>query len=407
MRILTVCDSYPFPLTNGQNLRIYHYVKRLRHKHKFDLLCYGDPPVPEEIRPLFEKILVIPIPKCEDRSHVVRWVRQATVSSSHLMNWSAPVAEFLEAAAFRGDYDLFWFSGGGTMNYHIADPKRVAVFADVVDDPFLAQLRVMRRAQSIVERVRHAKRLVSTYLFERKVFRNADVAAFVAEDDAAMFSRICYSTVTRVVHNGVDESYFVPLPVKDGAGARIVFEGNMGYEPNVEAAEYLCRIILPLVRSSCPDVEVDIVGRDPASRVLALQDTRVNVTGFVDDIRDYLRRPSVFACPMLSGAGIKNKILQAWAMGLPTVATSLAVGGLDARDGENILLRDDPREFARALVNLLTDSSAAQALGDAGRRTVLADYCWSAKAEEFDSLFVETRVRADARLSTFKASQTL
>ncbi|MGA8033892.1 MAG: glycosyltransferase family 4 protein, partial [Casimicrobiaceae bacterium] len=106
----------------------------------------------------------------------------------------------------------------------------------------------------------------------------------------------------------------------------------------------------------------------------------------VEDVRPYLARARVFVCPMRSGAGIKNKILQAWSMGKAIVSTTAGVGSLKTEEGRNILIRDTPEEFAAAVVDLLRDPARAARLGEAGRRTIEAHYTWAAKTGELETL---------------------
>jgi polysaccharide biosynthesis protein PslH len=121
----------------------------------------------------------------------------------------------------------------------------------------------------------------------------------------------------------------------------------------------------------------------------------VEVTGTVPDVRPYLARASVFACPMQLGSGLKNKILQAWAMGRPVVATSESLGGLTAQDGVNLLVRDDMDKFARAVADLLTDQTRATTIGASGRRTVELEYSWERRAEQFEEIL--TRIVEESR----------
>src|SRR5687768_3953468 len=122
----------------------------------------------------------------------------------------------------------------------------------------------------------------------------------------------------------------------------------MGFTPNAEAALHFCREVLPLVREAEPRVRMLVVGNRPTPEVNALAGPGVEVTGFVPDVRPYLDRAWVFVCPLLSGAGIKNKILQAWSMQKAVVATSISTGGLVTEGGANLIVADGKREFADA-----------------------------------------------------------
>ena len=137
--------------------------------------------------------------------------------------------------------------------------------------------------------------------------------------------------------------------------ATLVFEGNMMFGPNVDAARRLALEILPIVRAAIPAARLVLVGRDPAPEVRALAGESVEVTGTVDDVRPFLARGTVFACPMRLGSGIKNKILQAWAMARPVVATPASLGGLAAHDEDNLLVREDNLGFSEAVIELIRD----------------------------------------------------
>ena len=160
----------------------------------------------------------------------------------------------------------------------------------------------------------------------------------------------------------------------------------MGYAPNEDAALYFVEDIFPLVRSKRPDVQFWIVGSEPSERVRALTlIPGVHVTGKVDDVRPYVRSATVFVCPLRVGSGVKNKILAAMAMQKATVATSISIDGLDLADKRELLLADDPQDFADKVVRLLTDQKAAQQLGANGLARVQAQYSWAAMGKVLET----------------------
>ena len=157
----------------------------------------------------------------------------------------------------------------------------------------------------------------------------------------------------------------------------------MAFPPNQDAAQFLTGEILPLIWQVRPDVCLTLVGRDPPPALQALQNERIQVTGAVPDVRPFVAEAALFVCPLRSGAGIKNKLLQAWAMGKAVVATPLSVGGLAAREGDNIVLREGAPALAEAVLELLDAPERCQALGVAARNTVLEQYTWSRQAVAF------------------------
>jgi glycosyltransferase involved in cell wall biosynthesis len=225
---------------------------------------------------------------------------------------------------------------------------------------------------------------ISTLSYERHAFRHARICNVVSEADRDAVLQVLPRLEVSVVHNGVDSEYFAPMPGLEEP-ATLVFEGAMSFGPNRAAAVWFCSHVLPLVLAAEPRARLLIVGRDPAPDVQALAGPAVEVTGFVDDVRPYLARGAVFVAPLVSGAGIKNKILQAWAMARAVVGTTLATGGLRVEPGVNALVADRPEDFCAACVRLFADPRERAALGAAGRATVVEHYSWEAKSRELEA----------------------
>jgi len=257
---------------------------------------------------------------------------------------------------------------------------------DAIDEPVLREIRAIRSG-TFRNRIHHAVRAWRFWAHERAYLGGAASTVFAAEEDALTYRRFFPDRQVDVVPNGVDTDFFRPQDAVVEPDS-IVFEGNMNFAPNVDAARRLVQDILPLLSAMGTRARVTLVGRDPSTEVRALAGDSVEVTGTVADIRPYLARGSVFACPMRLGSGIKNKILQAWAMGRPVVATSQSLGGLRAEDGVNLLVRDDPQAFAQAIARLLKDPAFAATIGASGRATVEREYSWEFRAVGFERVLL-------------------
>ncbi len=194
-----------------------------------------------------------------------------------------------------------------------------------------------------------------------------------------------------VVPNGVDLDYFT----SDGGPrdpATLVFTGKMSYHANVTAALSLLRDIMPRIWSQRPDVKLVIVGKKPPKAIRDLADRhagRVTVTGFVPDIRPYLRRSTIAVAPISYGAGIQNKVLEAMACGTPVVATSAAARALEAEPGHELLLADEPMAFAATVVSLLRDPERRRSIGEAGRAYAERTHSWSKMTERLENIYDE------------------
>jgi glycosyltransferase involved in cell wall biosynthesis len=173
----------------------------------------------------------------------------------------------------------------------------------------------------------------------------------------------------------------------------MVFTGHMGYPPNIVAADFLARRLLPLIREGRPEAHVVIVGRLPSSEVLQLGELDgVEVTGEVPDVRPWLASAQVFVCPMLSGTGIKNKLLEAMASELPCVATPLALQGFDVTPGEQLLVGETADAMSACVLELMNDDAAARNLGRSARDYVSSRHSWAAVARAYEQIYREVQV---------------
>jgi glycosyltransferase involved in cell wall biosynthesis len=154
-----------------------------------------------------------------------------------------------------------------------------------------------------------------------------------------------------------------------------LFLGGLHWPPNAEALAFFIREIWPLVRRDQPNATLTAVGRDDSSLATECRGVPgVTLTGWVDDIEPYVARSRALIVPMRAGSGMRVKILEAMARGLPVVSTRVGCEGIDVRSGEHLLVADDPSTFAAALVRILTDADLAQSLAAAARRLTLARY---------------------------------
>ncbi len=192
-----------------------------------------------------------------------------------------------------------------------------------------------------------------------------------------------------VLPNGVDLEYFQPSSTTRQADT-LVFSGKMSYHANVTAVLHFAREILPLIWKERPQAQLWIVGQAPPSSVKALaSDPRITVTGYVPDVRPYLSQATVAVCPVLYGAGIQNKVLEAMACATPVVSRSTGLGALQAQIGEEAWVGDTPQEFARQVLRLLADPLLATQLGRAGRRYVERHHGWPLIGAQLEGIYQE------------------
>jgi glycosyltransferase involved in cell wall biosynthesis len=192
-----------------------------------------------------------------------------------------------------------------------------------------------------------------------------------------------------VLPNGVDLDYFQPNKKQNRAGNTLVISGKMSYHANVAMALHTANNIMPRVWVKQPDVQLQIVGKDPSREVLALgQQDGITVTGTVPDMRPYLQSATIALTPLIYGAGIQNKVLEAMACGTPVISSPQATAGLqNAIDGKHLLVAANEQLFADHILSLLSDSTLRSSLGVAGRDYVESQYDWSHIATQMEEIY--------------------
>jgi glycosyltransferase involved in cell wall biosynthesis len=261
------------------------------------------------------------------------------------------------------------------------------VVVDFCDATSLRILGNLKRAGP-AKRLLLAARYGQVLRTERKLLRRSHQLAFVsARDRDTILGKD--ASKGRVVTIGVDHEFWKRRSSPSSTPV-LVFSGIMSYAPNEDAALVLIDRILPRVRRSIPNVELHLIGRDPSPelRSKAAAAEGVTVTGFVEDMRPFLEAGWLTAVPLRYGAGVQNKILEAMAMELPVVTSSLACGGLRVDGGEDppVEVADDDEEFAERVVKLLEQDGERARLAAAGRHFVEQHYDWARSATRLERL---------------------
>ncbi|MBI5837812.1 MAG: glycosyltransferase [Candidatus Eisenbacteria bacterium] len=391
MRVLFLADGPRGPLVTGDRLRNWRLVERLARRHRITWWSLQEPgatdpgPAPAGVE---ARDVRVPPGWQEPGGKLAKWLRALTSPEPLLL--MPPQLRGVGAEVERAAADCDVIHVSHLQAWRAVPPslhRRCVV--DLHDsmslryDAFLKASPAMRfrdRSFFWYSFLGQAEKLRA---YERGMPARAGAAVVVAARDRDHIG----SASMRVIPNGVDTEYFR----HDGGGrvpGRLVFFGNLRYRPNADAAGVLAREVLPAVRARVPGAHVRLVGADPGPPVQALAGLPgVTLVGWVDDMREELSRAEAFACPLRVASGLQNKVLEALAMELPTVASPTAVAGLELRDGTDLRVCPTGEEFARVVAELLEDPAARARLADSGRDAVRRAYSWDRAAEAFGELY--------------------
>jgi GT2 family glycosyltransferase/glycosyltransferase involved in cell wall biosynthesis len=226
--------------------------------------------------------------------------------------------------------------------------------------------------------------------YELKACRRFDKVVALTDADRKDLLTFEPKLDIEVVPMAVDCSCFMPQDMPEEPNT-LVFIGYFRHSPNVHGIMRFCREILPLIRQEIPETKLFIVGSSPPDEIIRLgKMDNVVVTGWVEDIKPYIARSSVYVAPLWLGTGMRVKILEAWGMARPVVTTSIGSQGIDCTPGEDVLIADDPQGFAAQTVRLLTDKALREKLGRNGRKQVEAKYDWEIIIRRVEEMYDET-----------------
>jgi sugar transferase (PEP-CTERM/EpsH1 system associated) len=224
--------------------------------------------------------------------------------------------------------------------------------------------------------------------FEQRICPEFDRCVVVSEYDKNHLRNLCGRDNFVVIPNGVDIQYFEPESVEVKRN-HLVWVGGMTGPYNSDAVDFFIDKIWPAIKYGAPEATIDFAGGGPTQMLgsKALEDKSVRVLGFVPDIRPIVQRASVFVAPIRIGSGTKIKVLNAMAQAKPVVATTVAAEGIDVTPEKNILIADDPKEFAKKVVYLLNHEEIAKKMGEMARELIEEKYSWDIIAENIYRIY--------------------
>ncbi len=244
-----------------------------------------------------------------------------------------------------------------------------------IESDLLRQRAAHMKSPILRTYVRHQADLVERV--ERTFAPRCALNVMTSKVDAERLAALAPNAVTLVVPNGVDTDYLAPLKDIPVVPGRVVFLGPSYVFPNHDGLDYCLRSIWPGIRRCYPSATLQLIGRTGALDQAQYEAVPgVTCLGQVPDIRPYLAAACCCIAPLRVGGGTRLKILDYWAMGKAVVSTALGCEGLNAVDGENIVIRDDPEAFGRAVVSVLLDPRLRSQLEAHARQTVERTYSW-------------------------------
>ena len=387
MKILFLGLRFPYPPHRGDKIRTYNFLKNLSQRHSISFISFvhsaREARSIEQLREYCDQIRTVDFSSLKAYRNCLLFFsfgEPFQVTYWHSQEMQRQVDEIVDG----DDFDIIHAQFFRMAQY-------VTKYTDhckVLDSCDSYSLNLSRRAQLDrglswpllkieANRVR---------IYETEIARWFDRVTLVSPQDRDHLLSINDSVPVSIVPMGVDLEYFQPNHEEDGPN--LLFTGIMRYFPNRDAVIHFYHEIFPLIKEAVPNAKFYIVGNSPTKKVVKLMsDDDVVVTGRVEDVRPYFDRANVFVCPLRSGSGMQTKILEAMAMEVPVVTTSLGFEALEATEGRDIIIADDAKKFAQEVIRLLNDKELRQSITQNARRLVEEKYGWSSVVRRLNTVY--------------------
>lgn len=386
LKVLIIASRFPFPLEKGDKLRLYHQIRNLHGKVKITLVALSDVVLDnthlKELEKYTDKIIVFRLKKPEiilenvfrifsGKPFQVLYFYNKKIHDTirQLIREENPdivYSQLVRSAEYVRDYP-----GKKVLDY--MDAFSFGMGKRITGSPFWMKW-FYRTEQKRLEK------------YEHEIFPYFDAHTIISEQDKNRILKGKNQSIS-VIPNGVDTGFFKPFYAEKTFD--ICFVGNMGYRPNIDAAEYLCTQILPEIRKSVTGLKVLLAGARPHRRILALENEFIRVSGWMEDIRIAYASSKVFVAPIFSGIGQQNKVLEAMSMGMPCVCTTMVNLPIGSHHGREVFIADNAPAFAEHILRLLQNPEEADLVGMQARQFVIESYSWEQQIEKLLAVFNE------------------
>ena len=382
MKILFLSQRVPYPPNRGDKISTWRTIERMQRQHEVRIIAFADDAADlkaaEDLRGMGFQVSTF---RSRGKLRALPWLltnKPITLGAYGSKALQAEVDKYIHEV----DMAYAFSSSMGAFFLHHQHLPRVMHFAELDSDKWRQYALKKRFPASWI----YQREYRTLFAFEKQLAAVTVDNIFCTSLEKRIFEERIPGLPATTMRNGIDLKRHQPDYDSAEAG-HMVFVGVMDYYPNVEGCLWFCKQILPEIQAQVPGARFSIVGSHPTPEIQRLgQLEGVEVTGFVDDPRDWLRRGALSVAPLRIARGIQNKVLEAMAMGLPVVGTTSATQGVEGQPGRDFLVEDEVGGQVEAICGLLRDPARARALGQAGREFVEQEYDWEITLRPLDRL---------------------
>jgi sugar transferase (PEP-CTERM/EpsH1 system associated) len=391
MRILQITPRIPYPPDDGGKIGIFNITKYLSMRgHKITLLSLDSIPV-KDMSGLEKFCNVEPVFANTSNSYLKMFLNlfspsPYTMSKYYIKDFETKLYNLLK----KNRFDIV----------HI-DSLHMAYYGKMIKSYFNIPIvlrehnvesviweRYYQESSNLLKKIYAGMQFKKVYKYESKILEVFDKCLMITKEDEKRIKQMNPKIKTAVVPAGVDTSKFFPMDIPEEPYS-IVSVASMDWMPNIDGVIWFYKKIFPKIKREIPSAKLYIVGKNPPLEIKNIVDKNVIVTGYVEDVREYIAKAAVFIVPLKVGGGMRIKILNALAMSKAIVSTSVGCEGIEVTDGKNICVANREEDFARKIIELMLDREKRERIGKNGLELIRKKYTWEKMASLIEEEYIK------------------
>lgn len=405
MNVLMLTQVLPYPPDSGPKIKTYNMIKYLAQRHRVTLVSFIRGDQSEHARHLeqyCESVHTVPIERGAMRD---AWYMVLSFVTGQpfmmLRDDRKAMRNLVDELSARHQFDIAHADQLNMGQYAERIPGAFKIL-DAHNALWLLYKRLWETMSSGLRKWLLGRdwRMLKTY--EGRLVREFDAVLAVSHEDKIALQEAAGETVDIAVIPIAVDTEEVAVVEREPSPRHILHIGTMYWPPNIDSVNWFVQEIYPLICQQRPDVQFDVVGSRPPAELLALNDAGlgINVAGYVEDPTPYQQRAAVMVVPLLAGGGMRVKILNALAEGIPIVSTTLGYEGIEVTPGQDILVGDTPEAFAAEVLRVLNDPDLGRQLAANGRCLAEEKYDYRKACPPLDTVLARVIRKHDDQQST-------
>ena len=392
MKILVIFTYAPLPPPldlGGMKRNIPFFLEHVK-RHEVSVLAFGDAAEETMFRDAYgaqcKRVKFVD----KKRPRIVNALERLWLLVTwrcHFRQIIRPVMqEAMDEMCATGHFDVIHCTAQ-MMGYY-SFPAGVPVVSDTHEVTYDLIYRTYRNTRNPFWKLFHYLTYRISKPEEIMLCRKFDAVIATTTRDEELFRKDLPDQRIVVIQNGVQRQFF-ELPGTGAAPHSMVFTGLMTHFPNNHGLLWFLDEIFPKILAKAPDAKITIVGKSPSKQLRARASDNIIVTGFVNDVRRYMAGAEVYIIPLLVGGGIRGKALEAMAMRIPIVTTTIGVEGIHLDHEQSAMFGDSPEAFAACVLRLFAERELRRRIVENAFATVKEEYDWEAKGRDLQRVYEE------------------